>query len=87
VKSRKQDMVVCMEVPDGDYARYGQQYPGMKKQVKCRLVKIRDEQGHLQILCTSLLDAAKYKIDELSDLYKLRWASTKDIRCIRPVFR
>ncbi len=73
MKSRKQDIVVTMEVPDGDYARYGQQYLGMKKQIKCRLVKVRDEQGHLQILCTSLIDAAKYKIDELADLYKLRW--------------
>jgi hypothetical protein len=73
MKSRKQDIVVSIEVPDGGYARYGQQYPGMKKAIKCRLVKVRDEQGHLQILCTSLLDAAKYKIDELADLYKLRW--------------
>jgi hypothetical protein len=73
MKSRKQDIVVSMEVPDGDYASYGQQYDGMKKQFKCRLVKVRDEQGHLQILCTSLIDAAKYKIDELADIYKLRW--------------
>jgi IS4 transposase len=45
----------------------------MKKTFKCRLVKVRDEQGNLQVLCTSLLDPAKYKIEELADLYKLRW--------------
>ncbi len=73
MKSRKQDIVVTMEVPNGDYERYGQQYPGMKKTIKCRLVKVRDEQGNLQVLCTSLLDPAKYKIGELGDLYKLRW--------------
>ena len=73
LKSRKQDVVVTMEVPDGDYENYRQQFPGMKKTIKCRLVKVKDEQGNLQILCTSLLDPAKYKLDELADLYKLRW--------------
>jgi hypothetical protein len=73
MKSRKQDIIVTMEVPDGDYNRYRQQYPAMKKAIKCRMVKVRDEQGNLQVLCTSLLDPAKYKIEELGDLYKLRW--------------
>jgi len=73
MKSRSRDMVITMEVPDGDYERYRQQYPGMKKTMKCRLVKVRDEQGNLQVLCTSLLDPAKYKLEELGDLYKLRW--------------
>ena len=73
MKSRSRDIVVTMEVPDGDYGRYRQQYPGMKKQIKCRLVKVLDEQGNLQVLCTSLLDPAKYKIADLADLYKLRW--------------
>jgi hypothetical protein len=73
MKSRSRDIVVTMEVPDGDYERYRQQYPGMKKQIKCRLVKVLDEQGNLQVLCTSLLDSAKYKIADLADLYKLRW--------------
>jgi hypothetical protein len=45
----------------------------MQKQIKCRLVKVLDEQGNLQVLCTSLLDSAKYKIADLADLYKLRW--------------
>jgi len=73
MKSRKQDIVVTMEVPDGDYERYRQQYPEMKKTIKCRLVKGRDEQGNLQILCTSLMDSAKFKLEDLANLYKLRW--------------
>jgi len=73
LRSRKQDIVVTMEVPDGDYERYRQQFPGMSKKVKCRLVKVKDEQGNLQILCTSLLDSAKYKLHELAELYQLRW--------------
>jgi hypothetical protein len=73
LKSRKQDITVTMEVPDGDYGRYRQQFPSMKKTVKCRMVKIKDERGEVQILCTSLLDNAKYKPEELGDLYQLRW--------------
>jgi IS4 transposase len=62
-----------MEVPDGDYERYRQRYPEMKKTIKCRLVKVRDERGNLQILCTSLMDSAKFKLEDLANLYKLRW--------------
>ena len=73
LKSRKQDMVVTMEVPDGDYERYRQQFPGMQRTIKCRLVMIKDEKGHVQVLCTSLLDGAKYKLEQLGELYQLRW--------------
>ena len=73
LKSRKLDIAVTMEVPDGDYERYRQQFPRMKKTVKCRLVKIKDERGQVQVLCTSLLDNAKHKLEELGELYQLRW--------------
>lgn len=74
LKGRKQDMTVMMEVPDGDFDRYRKQFPRMRKQVKCRLVKIKDEQGNIQVLCTSLLDPVKYKLEELGELYRIRWA-------------
>lgn len=73
LKSRKQDITVAMEVPDGDFEKYRQQFPEMRKTVKCRMVKIKDDQGQVQVLCTSLLDTAKYKLEELGELYKLRW--------------
>jgi hypothetical protein len=72
-KSRKQDITVTMEVPDGDYERYRQQFPGMKKTIKCRLVKVKADNGEEQILCTSLLDNAKYKLNDFGELYGLRW--------------
>jgi len=72
-KSRKQDITVTMEVPDGDYERYRQQFPGMKKTIKCRLVKMKADNGEEQILCTSLLDSAKYKLNDFGELYGLRW--------------
>lgn len=73
VKSRKQDVEITMEVPDGDYERYKQQFPSMKKKIKCRMVKVMADNGELQILCTSLLDTAKYKLKEIEELYRIRW--------------
>jgi len=74
LKSRKQDITIMMEVPDGDFERYRQQFPSMKKKVKCRLIKVVSEDGTQQVLCTSLLDTAKYKLAELGELYRIRWA-------------
>jgi hypothetical protein len=73
VKSRKKDITITMEVPDGDYDRYRQQFPAMRKTVKCRMVKVRAENGEDQILCTSLLDPVKYRLQELAELYCIRW--------------
>jgi Transposase DDE domain len=73
LKSRKQDITITMEVPDGDFERYRQQFPLMRKTVKCRLVKVLGEDGKQQVLCTSLLDTAKYKLAELGELYRIRW--------------
>jgi hypothetical protein len=73
VKSRKKDITITMEVPDGDYERYRQQFPTMRKTMKCRMVKVLAENGEEQILCTSLLDPVKYKLQELGELYHVRW--------------
>lgn len=62
-----------MEVPDGDFERYSKEFPAMRKTVKCRMVKVRAESGEEQILCTSLLDPVKYKLQELGELYCIRW--------------
>src|ERR1700744_236317 len=62
IKSRKEDITITMGVPEGDFERYRQQFPSMKKTVKCRLVKVLGEDGKQQVLCTSLLDTAKYKL-------------------------
>ena len=73
IKSRKKDITVTMEVPDGHFERYRKQFPAMRKTVKCRLVKVQAESGEEQILCTSLLDPVKYKLQELGELYCIRW--------------
>jgi hypothetical protein len=45
----------------------------MRKTVKCRMVKVQAESGEEQIFCTSLLDPVKYKLQELAELYCIRW--------------
>jgi hypothetical protein len=73
MQSRKQDMEIAVEVPDGDYERYKQQFPSIRKTVKCRLVRVLGDNGEQQVICTSLLDNAKYKPAELGELYRIRW--------------
>jgi hypothetical protein len=73
IKSRKKDITITMEVPDGDFERYRKEFPAMRKTVKCRMVKVQAESGEEQILCTSLLDPVKYKLQELAELYCIRW--------------
>lgn len=41
--------------------------------ITCRLVKIDLPDGSKEILCTSLLDAEKYKCEDFDELYHLRW--------------
>jgi hypothetical protein len=74
MQSQKQDIEVTLEVPAGDYERYQQQFPLIRKTVKCRLVKVLGYNGEQQVICTSLLDNAKYKAGELGDLYRIRWS-------------
>jgi len=73
--SRKRDTVVTLTVSDGYYESYKEQFPAMKKEIKCRLVKIALPNGKEEILGTSLLDSAKYKLQELGELYQIRWGA------------
>ncbi|HEY4287849.1 MAG TPA: IS4 family transposase [Puia sp.] len=73
--SRKRDTIVTLTVPDGYYDSYQEEFPSMKKEIKCRLVKITLENGKEEILGTSLLDSAKYKLPELGELYQIRWGA------------
>jgi len=73
LQSRRRDMEITLEVPAGDFERYRKQYPSMKKSVKCRLVKVKSENGEDQVLCTSLMGKEKYKAEDLEELYQIRW--------------
>ncbi len=73
--SRKRDTIVTLTVPDKYYDSFKEQFPSMKREIKCRLVKIALDNGEEEILGTSLLDAAKYKLTELGELYQIRWGA------------
>ena len=73
--SRKRDTIVNLTVPDKYYDSFRETFPSMKKEIKCRLVKIALPNGKEEILGTSLLDSAKYKLKELGELYQIRWGA------------
>jgi hypothetical protein len=73
--SRKRDTIVTLTVSDKYYDSYKEHFPTMKKEIKCRLVKIALPNGKEEILGTSLLDSAKYKLKELGELYQIRWGA------------
>lgn len=73
--SRKRDTIITLTVPDKYYDSFTEQFPSMKREIKCRLVKIALENGEEEILATSLLDSAKYKLTEIGELYQIRWGT------------
>jgi hypothetical protein len=75
IASRKRDTIVTLTVSDGYYESYKEKFPAMKKEIKCRLVKIALPNGEEEILGTSLLDGAKYKWKEIGELYQIRWGA------------
>jgi len=83
IASRKRDTIVTLTVPDKYYDSCQEQFPSMKKEVKCRLVKIALENGEEEILGTSLLDSAKYKLPELGELYHIRWGTEEGYKMFK----
>ena len=81
--SRKRDTIVNLTVPDKYYESFRQEFPTMKKEIKCRLVKIGLENGEDEILGTSLLDTAKYKLPELGELYQIRWGTEEGYKMFK----
>jgi hypothetical protein len=81
--SRKRDTIVTLTVPDKYYDSLREEFPSMKKEINCRLVKIALENGEEEILGTSLLDAAKYKLLELGELYQIRWGAEEGYKMFK----
>jgi hypothetical protein len=52
---------------------YEGQYPELPSSVRCRLVKVKLEDGKEEILCTSLLDQEVYPLDHFAEIYHWRW--------------
>jgi hypothetical protein len=73
LKSTDNERIVEFKLPHKDFSKLAQ-YPDFQtKPIKCRLLKIILETGEIEILCTSLLESEKYKIEEFKELYHYRW--------------
>jgi hypothetical protein len=59
---------------------------GLPERLKVRLVKVELEDGEIEVLGTSLLDAAKYTRAELKQVYGWRWGEEVWIGRIKNVF-
>ena len=73
--SHKRDTIVTLTVSDSYFESYKDKFPAMKREIKCRLVKIALPNGEEEILGTSLLDSTKYKLKEMGELYHIRWGA------------
>lgn len=62
--SRKWETIVTLTVPDKYFDGFAQRFLPIKREVKCRLVKITRENGEEEILGNSLLNTVKYKLPE-----------------------
>lgn len=82
-ESTRQDIEVTLEVPDSDFEKYKVLFPEMSKAVKCRLVKIKDQQGREQVLCTSLIDKEQHSRIDLSGLYSIRWGIEEGYKMLK----
>ena len=49
------------------------QFGAQTDTVRCRLVKVVLDSGETEVLCTSLLDEQRYRIEDLGELYHFRW--------------
>lgn len=70
--SGQQSQIVALELPRKDRKMAGEL--GIKsRQVTCRLVKVPLDSGETEILLTSLTDETAYTIEDMKELYGLRW--------------
>jgi len=70
--SDQQSQIISLELPRKDHKMAGEL--GIKlRRIPCRLVKVPLDSGEIEILLTSLTDEVSYTIEDLKELYGLRW--------------
>lgn len=72
VNSGEKSRIVNLELDRKD-KQLLTKYNTSNKQITCRLIAIELESGEIEVLCTSLIDEKKYKVEDLKELYHLRW--------------
>jgi hypothetical protein len=74
--------IVSIELPKKDlYLKNA--YNSQDSSVKVRLVKIKLSTGESEILATSLLEEEKYSLENLKELYHLRWAIEETYKTLK----
>lgn len=73
LQSDEAERVVEFSLPKKDHAKYVDYKDIVNSTIKCRLIKVQLENGEIEILCTSLLDTEKYKLEGFGLLYNIRW--------------
>lgn len=73
LKSKENERIVEFSLPQKDYHRLADYQDIINKKIKCRLIKVVLETGEIEILCTSLINTQKYKIEGFGTLYNVRW--------------
>ena len=72
LKAGETDKIVTLFLPEKDSALQ-QIYSGKTHSVTVRISVIELEDGKKEILCSSLLDTQNYTMEDLKQLYHLRW--------------
>ncbi len=71
--SNEKERIVEFYLPKKDRDKLIEYPDYQSKAIKCRLLKIELSTGEIEILCTSLLESEKYKLEEFKELYHYRW--------------
>lgn len=71
--SNDMERIISFKLPKKDHKKLMDYPEAIEQEIKCRLVKVILDTGEIEILCTSLTDVSKYKIEEFKELYHLRW--------------
>lgn len=82
-KSDLQDTTLTLRLPKKDRKRL-EKFPGwIDKEITLRLVKVELVTGETEILCTSLMDAARFPTGIFAELYHHRWAAEESFKMLK----
>lgn len=80
-ENKENDKEIMMELPV-KYHEWAEEN-NISKRVKCRLIKKKNQQGEIEVYCTSFLDKKKYKRTAIISLYKERWNIEEGYKLIK----
>lgn len=72
-ESSDMERIVTFSLPKKDRNKL-KDFPHMfDAEITCRLIKVKLENGDIEVLCTSLVDCEKYPYSDFEQLYHYRW--------------